>query len=75
VLWALNNSAINLQEIGPLESLEAEEVKAKISGEVDCLIQFLVIGLDDFVDLLVKEGSLTAALVLTVVKLCCNILD
>lgn len=68
MLRPFNDVAVDFEQVRPFQGLEAEEVEAKVALEVNSLIQFLVILLDDAVDLLVEQRGLSAALVLAVVE-------
>lgn len=67
--------SIDFEQVRPFQGLEAEEVEAKVALEVDNLIQFLVILLDNAVDLLIEQRGLSAALVLAVVEHICDFPD
>ena len=75
VLWALDNFAVNFEEVGSFKGLKAKEVKIKVPCEVNCLVKLLIVVEDNFVDLLVEEWSLPITFVLAMVEQISNILD
>lgn len=75
MLWPLHNLAVNLQQVGSFKGLKPKEVKIKVPCEVDGLVEFLMVGQDDLVDLLVEERSLAITFVLAMVELISNVLD
>lgn len=68
MLRPFHDVTVDFEQVRPFQGLEAEEVEAKVALEVNSFIQFLVILLDDAVDLLVEQRGLSAALVLAVVE-------
>lgn len=75
MLRPFHDVPVDFEQIRPFQGLEAEEVEAKVALEVNSLIQFLVILLDDAVNLLVKKRGLSAAFVLAVVEHICDFPD
>jgi hypothetical protein len=58
LLWTLCNLSIDLEEIGPLQSLEAKVVVVPISPVLDGGFQLFVVCLDDLVDLGRNKSSI-----------------
>lgn len=75
MLRPFHNFAVDFEQVRPFKGFEAEEVEAEVALEVDRLIQFLVILLDDAVDVLVEQRRLSATLVLAVIEHFCHFSD
>ena len=69
MLRPLHDFPVDLEQVGPFQCFEAEEIKAKVSFEVDGSIELLVVIADDLVNFLGEERRIAAALVLAVIEL------
>jgi len=75
VLRSFHDSSVDFEQVGPFKCFEAEEIKAKVSFEVDGSVELLVVLTDDLVNFLGEERRIAAALVLAVIELLGHIFD
>lgn len=69
VLGSFNDFPVDFEQVGPFEGFEAEEIEGEVSFEIDGLVNFLVMLLDNVIDFVRKQRSVSSASVFAVVKL------
>ena len=74
VLGSLGNLSVHFEQVGSLQSLEAEEVILEVARVGNLLVDSLVVLNHDLVDFLGKKWRISALLVFIVVELVSHIL-
>ena len=69
MLGSFNNLSINLEEISSFKGFEAEEIKGEVPFKVNGFVYFLVMLMDDLVNSIREEGSISSTLVFAVIEL------
>ena len=75
MLRSFHDFCVDFEQVGSFECFEAEEIKAKVSFEVDGSVELLVVLTDDLVNFRGEERRIAAALVLAVKQLLGHIFD
>lgn len=69
MLRSFDDSSIHFEQVGPLESLKAEEVVTEVSCEIQGSVQLAMVFLDDLIDSFFQQRCFSSALIFALIEL------